>query len=35
LGQIAMGIGVALLVGWAAVVGPGLYRRKRSARKAS
>lgn len=35
LGQIAMGIGAALLVGWAAVVGPGLYRRMRSARKAS
>lgn len=35
VGQIAMGIGAALLVGWAAVVGSGLYRRRRGTRKAS
>jgi len=31
VGQIAMGTGAALLVGWAVVVGSGLYRRRRKA----
>jgi hypothetical protein len=35
MGQVAIGIGAALLLGWAAVVGPRLYRRKRGTRQAS